>query len=74
MEATMGSTSDTQFRSFSATDTGVRIAVAMSAAALFVSGWSFLLTLDDDAQVRQIEQRLACLELPGPNDCGLDRR
>lgn len=54
--------------------TGVRISVILSAAALFMSGWSFLSTLDDDAQVRDVEKRLACLELPGPNDCGLDGR
>jgi hypothetical protein len=53
---------------------GTRVAVALSLIALFLSGWSFIATLDDDAQVRDVERRLACLELPGPNDCGADGR
>jgi hypothetical protein len=54
--------------------TATRIALVSSIAALFLAGWSFLLTLDDETDVRQLEQRLACLELPGANDCGLDGR
>lgn len=55
-------------------ETGVRISVILSVVALFMSGWSFISTVDDDAQVRDVEKRLACLELPGANDCGLDGR
>jgi len=36
--------------------------------------WSFIAALDDDAQVRDVERRLARLELPGPNDCDADGR
>lgn len=56
------------------TSTSTRAAVTLSLAALFLSGWSFINSLDDDTQVRDVEARLACLELPGPNDCGLDGR
>ena len=33
-----------------------------------------LASVDDDGDQRGVERRLACLELPGPNDCGADGR
>lgn len=51
----------------------MKTAIALSAASLFLSGWAFASSLDDDLE-RDTEQRLACLELPGPNDCGADGR
>ena len=50
------------------------VAAVLSALALVVSGltaWE-VHQLDDDRAAT--ESRLACLELPGPNDCGLDGR
>jgi hypothetical protein len=58
----------------SSVDTATRVAVVSSLVALFFSGWSLLVSMDDDNDVRQVEQRLACLELPGANDCGVDGR
>ena len=55
-------------------ETAVRFAVGISMISLFLSGWSFISSIDDDGFERSIEQRLACLELPGPNDCGVDGR
>lgn len=52
----------------------LKLAVAMSALSLLLSGWAFVTSLDDSDFERGTEQRLACLELPGPNDCGLDGR
>jgi hypothetical protein len=46
-----------------------------SAAALLLSAVSLVLTVtDDDLDPQEVQDRLACLELPGPNDCGLDGR
>jgi hypothetical protein len=56
------------------TDRGTKVALAISLLSLFLSGWALLTTMDDDADVRRVEQRLACLELPGANDCGADGR
>jgi len=55
-------------------DTTTKVTLSLSIVSLFLSGWAILSTLDDDAQVRDVERRLACLELPGPNDCGADGR
>jgi hypothetical protein len=55
-------------------DTSTRVTLSLSVVSLFLSGWAILSTLDDDAQVRDVERRLACLELPGANDCGADGR
>lgn len=59
-------------------DTGVdaakRVSLSVSLVSLFLSGWAIIASLDDDADVRDVERRLACLELPGANDCGLDGR
>lgn len=52
----------------------VQVALIASAVSLVLSGATFLTSLDDDATDRRTEARLACLELPGPNDCGLDSR
>ncbi|MFG1817861.1 hypothetical protein ACGFIF_29155 [Kribbella sp. NPDC049174] len=54
------------------TTTSSRTAMIVALASLFLSGWTFIDTLSDERNERRIEQRLACLELPGPNDCGLD--
>jgi hypothetical protein len=58
----------------SRTDRTTLVLASTSVAALVLSVLSFALTLDDEREDRQVEQRLACLELPGPNDCGLDGR
>ena len=52
------------------TETGTRVAIGISVVSLLLSGWTFVQSLDDDADRNQIEERLVCLELPGPNDCG----
>lgn len=57
-----------------APETAIRAAIVMSAASLFLSGWAFLSSFDDEGFQRDTEARLACLELPGPNDCGADGR
>lgn len=56
------------------TDTMLRVTLAASFASLFFSGWAFIASIDDDGDQRDVERRLACLELPGPNDCGADGR
>jgi len=56
------------------TDRATMTIASMSAVALLLSMLSLLLAVDDDLEQRQVEERLACLELPGPNDCGLDNR
>lgn len=53
--------------------TATRLAVGVSVIALLLSSWTLVRTVEDDADQRRIESRLACLELPGPNDCGADR-
>lgn len=55
-------------------DTGTMTAVVLSLVSLFLSALALVLTFDDDADVRDVERRLACLELPGANDCGADGR
>ena len=55
-------------------DTGTMTAVVLSLVSLFLSVLALVLTFDDDADVRDVERRLACLELPGANDCGADDR
>jgi hypothetical protein len=54
--------------------TSTRTTLIVALVSLFLSGWTFIDTLSDERNERRIEQRLACLELPGPNDCGLDGR
>ena len=54
-------------------DTATRVAVAISVLSLLLSGWSLVMSVSDDLDQGQIEQRLQCLELPGPNDCGPGR-
>lgn len=49
-----------------------RLVMVMSLTALLLSGWSVLDDLDDARHDRAVDARLACLEMPGPNDCGLD--
>lgn len=53
--------------------TATRLAVGISVIALLLTSWTMVRSIEDDADQRQIESRLACLELPGPNDCGIDR-
>ena len=52
--------------------TSRNLPLALGMVSLFLSGWAFLGSLDDDGFERDVERRLACLELPGPNDCGAD--
>lgn len=52
----------------------VRVALLASLASLVLSGATFLTSLDDEGAERRTEARLACLELSGANDCGLDSR
>lgn len=58
------------------TRTSSGVALAGIALSLLMSGWALAASLDDDDErYRQAtEQRLTCLELPGPNDCGADGR
>lgn len=48
--------------------------VYLSAAALILSAWALVTSIQEDGELRQLEQRLACLELDGANDCGVDGR
>ncbi len=58
-----------------APDRTTLVVATTSVAALLLSATSLVLTVtDDDLDAQQVEDRLACLELPGPNDCGLDGR
>jgi hypothetical protein len=52
----------------------VGAALAGVALSLLMSGGALIDSLDDEDERRTIEQRLVCLELPGPNDCGADAR
>ncbi len=52
----------------------VKIAIVLSVLALIVSGVSLGGWAQAVGERQQIETRLACLELPGPNDCGQDGR
>ncbi len=54
--------------------TTARLALVLSLASLFLAGWSFIASFDDQVDTQRLEQRLACLELPGANDCGADGR
>jgi len=53
---------------------GTKVAVAMSIVALIVSGLSLAGWAQASGERNHLETRLACLELPGPNDCGQDDR
>lgn len=53
--------------------TAVRVSLILSIVAMFFSGWTFVTSLDDADVDRELEERLACLELPGANDCGPTR-
>jgi hypothetical protein len=55
-------------------ETTIRLSLGLSLVSLFLAGWSFIASFDDDSDTRRIEERLACLELPGANDCGADGR
>lgn len=50
------------------------LTVAGVALSLLMGGWALVNSIDDDQNRRDVEQRLLCLELPGPNDCGADDR
>ena len=56
-----------------ATQTRTNLAIGLGVISMLLSGWSVVMTLDDEADRGQIERRLVCLEQPGPNDCGADR-
>lgn len=49
-----------------------KAAIGVAAAALLVSAVSIGMWAQASAQRAEVESRLACLELPGPNDCGQD--
>jgi hypothetical protein len=53
--------------------TAVRVSLILSIVAVLFSGWTFIMSLDDADVDRALEERLACLELPGDNDCGPTR-
>jgi hypothetical protein len=55
-------------------DTTLRVTLTASLVALFFSGWAFIASFSDDANERDLERRIACLELHGANDCGADGR
>ena len=55
-------------------DTMLRVTLTASLVSLFLSGWAFIASFDDDRDQRDVERRLACLELAGNNDCGADGR
>jgi hypothetical protein len=48
------------------------VAVAISVLALAISGISLTGWAQANDERQQVENRLACLEMPGPNDCGQD--
>lgn len=48
------------------------VAVALSVVALGISGISLTGWAQANDERQQIENRLACLERQGPNDCGQD--
>lgn len=50
------------------------VAAVLSALALVVSGLTAWEVFEQEDFRESTESRLACLELPGPNDCGLDGR
>jgi hypothetical protein len=52
----------------------VTAALVLSIVALVVSGISVAGWAQASAERQQIESRLVCLELPGPNDCQQDDR
>jgi hypothetical protein len=58
----------------SSTAAAVWIALVSGLGGLVLGGAAFVSSLDDDERDREFEQRLVCLELPGPNDCGIDGR
>lgn len=52
-----------------------KVAIVMSTIALVASSIALVAVAQSGLNDRQdIENRLQCLELPGPNDCGLDGR
>jgi hypothetical protein len=52
--------------------TATTFAVALSVVALILSGISLGGWIQASGQLQQVQSRLVCLELPGPNDCGQD--
>jgi len=52
--------------------TTAMIALVLSAAALLLSGFVAIETLNEDGFRRDVDNRLACLERQGANDCGVD--
>ena len=49
-------------------------AVALSVVALILGGISLGGWIQASGQLQEVQNRLVCLELPGPNDCGQDAR
>lgn len=54
------------------TSTTAKIALGLSAGALLLSGFVAIETLNEDGFRRDVDDRLACLEREGANDCGVD--
>lgn len=53
---------------------GVTVPLVISVVALLLSGLSLGALAQASGERDQLQIRLACLELPGPNDCGQDGR
>lgn len=49
-----------------------RVALVLSATALLLSGFVAIETLNEDGFRGGVDDRLACLEEQGANDCGVD--
>lgn len=64
-----------QLNSEKAMAAGVWFSVVASTVALILSGIAVFSSPDDEDDYRRdVETRLLCLEMPGPNDCGADGR
>lgn len=50
----------------------VTVALLLSVVALLLSGLSLGALAQASGERDELQIRLACLELPGPNDCGQD--
>lgn len=71
-QSTTASTASTDEQAKPAQPARVRLAMTLSVIALVLSGVSIAGWAQASMQRQQVEDRLACLELPGPNDCGQD--
>lgn len=53
---------------------GLVVNVSMSVLSLLVALYALYAVEASQDELERAELRLACLELPGPNDCGADGR